>query len=457
MQESSTDMQQAATQTHRWPLAGRIGFRFAFCYFMLYLFCNGNVTVFTPVDRIPWLGGVITGWFFKPFQPLTQWLGHRFFHLTGTAAAWHGGGSGDTAQNWIQLGVFLVIALAATMVWSVLDRKRTAYPVLYAWLRFTIRLMVGVSMIVYGFAKVLPIQMQPPSIGMLNEPFGQMSPMTLLWSMLGVMPVYEMICGWAEVIAGVLLLVRRTSLAGAMLTTFVMTNVLLYNLFYDVPVKLFAAHLVLLALFLILADIGPLYRFFVLNESAEPKGVWVPPVSRAGILKAMKIVEICYLALALITVAYNVSTRWTAFQAGQKPSPLVGAWTVANATPAAPKTAEGRPWTNVYFDNTFRAMVRDSSGQLWRYSLKYDATKHTVDMLGWDGPTKFTWNLDDPSHLTLTARAADPPKPKTGVAAKPPTSPSASETLQLEREPTAKSYVLYDRGFHLVNEWGYEH
>jgi hypothetical protein len=32
-----------------------------------------------------------------------------------------------------------------------------------------------------------------------------------------------------------------------------------------------------------------------------------------------------------------------------------------------------------------------------------------------------------------------------------------AETLQLERQPTPKSYVLYQRGFHLVNEWGYEH
>jgi hypothetical protein len=258
-----------------------------------------------------------------------------------------------------------------------------------------------------------------------------------------------MICGWAEVIAGVLLLIRKTSLAGALLTTFVMTNVLLYNLFYDVPVKLFAAHLVLFTLFIILADMEPLYCFFVLNKSAEPKGVWVPPASRAGTLKAMKIAEACYLALALATLVYNSSTRWTAFQAAQSPSPLTGAWVVANASPSPIKTAEGRPWTNIYFDNTYRAMVRDTSGQLWRYGLKYDAAKHTIDMASVDAPNKFTWKLVDPDHLMLTSRAADSAKIKTGVA--------EPETLQLTREQTAKSYVLYDRGFHLVNEWGYEH
>jgi hypothetical protein len=444
-QELLAEPLQPIAHDHHWPLAGRVGFRFVFSYFMLYLFCNGNVTVFTPFDRIPWVGGAINGWFSKPFHPLTEWLGHRLFHLTGVAAAWHAGGSGDTAQGWILEGVFLLIAIAATLLWSVLDRKRGAYPTLYAWLRFSIRLMLGVSMLVYGFAKVFPLQMQPPSIGVLNEPFGQLSPMSVLWSMLAIFPVYQMICGWAEVIAGALLLVRKTALAGALLTSFVMTNVLLYNLFFDVPVKLFAAHLVLFAVFLILADAPQLFRFFILNQAAQLKGIWVPPASRAGMLRAMWIVEICYFALAVVMIVNNVYPRWTAFQAGQQPSPIVGAWTVTAASPAPLKTPEANPWTDIYFDNTFRAMVRGTDGQLWRYSLKYDAVKKTVDMISWDGTKKFIWKVNDPDHLTLTAAPA-----KASPAA-------AVETLQLTRQPTAKNYVLYDRGFHLVNEWGYEH
>jgi hypothetical protein len=459
------EMQQTLKQSHYWPLACRIGFRFIFCYFMLYLFCNGNCTIFTPLDRIPWVGDVISGWFFKPFGPLTQWLGHTVFHLSGVAAIWHGGGSGDTAQNWILVGVFAAIALVATLIWSLLDRKRESYPVLYAWLRFIIRLMVGVSMLWYGFDKVFPIQMQPPTLGVLTEPFGQMSPDSLLWSMLGAMPVYEMICGWAEVIAGVLLLVRRTSLAGALLTTFIMTNVLLYNLFYDVPVKLFAAHLVLFTLFVVLGDVVPLFRFFVLNELAQPKGVWVPPVSRASILKAMTIAEICYLVLALVTEANAINNRWTLFQAGLKPSPLIGAWAVTNAAPAPIKTAEDRAWTNIYFDNTYRAMVRDTSGQLWRYNLKYDAAKATIEMRGPLDLTRFAWKVDDPDHLTFTAvRTGNMSLNSTRVTAEgkdvpgaKPVSPAMAETLRLERQPTPRNYVLYQRGFHLVNEWGYEH
>src|ERR1700739_1489736 len=94
-------------------------------------------------------------------------------------------------------------------------------------------------------AKVFPFQMPPPSIAILNEPAGNMAPMTFLWNLIGLNPVYEIICGSAEVLGGLLLLLRRPPLAGALFSTFVVTNVVLYNFCYDVPVKLFAVNLLL--------------------------------------------------------------------------------------------------------------------------------------------------------------------------------------------------------------------
>ncbi len=440
------------SDAQRWPFAGRIAFRFAFCYFAIFLFCHGNTNVFSPLDGLLF-GGAIATWLWTPLATLAQAIGPKMFHLTGVAATWHGSGSGDTAMNWVLNGIFLAIALLATLIWSVLDRKRGAYPVLYAWLRFVMRLVLGVVMLFYGFDKLFPIQMQPPTLGVLTEPFGQMSPDSLLWSMLGTFPAYEMICGSVEIIAGVLLLIRRTALAGALLTLFVMTNVLIYNLFFDVPVKLFAFHLVLYALFLILQDVPSLFRFFVLNKSAEPVGIWVPPASRTGVLKAMRIFEFCYLVLALFTYGKVGYTTWSQLRAGQAPSPLLGAWTVQAAPGTKIKTAEDRAWTNIYFDNTFRAMVRDTSGQLWRYGVKYDPAKATLGLSGATDVVSFRVKFDDPDHLTITSTKIAAKSRRGAVS---PAQP-VKENLHLERQPTPKHYVLYDRGFHLVNEWGYEH
>ena len=112
--------------------------------------------------------------------------------------------------------IFVAAALAGTLVWSALDRRRRQYQTLLAWLRFLLRLSIGIAMLLYGFAKLFPEQMQPPSLAVLNEPVGQISPMTLLWTMIGSSPGYEMVCGFAEVAGGLLLLYRRTALFGAL-------------------------------------------------------------------------------------------------------------------------------------------------------------------------------------------------------------------------------------------------
>ena len=107
-------------------------------------------------------------------------------------------------------------------------------------------------MIAYGMLKVFPLQMPPISLGILNQSAGQMTPHTLLWSLVALYPLYEFICGAAEVTAGTMVLFRRTALAGTLLSIFVMSNVVLYNFFFGVSVKLFSFNLLLAEIFLVL-------------------------------------------------------------------------------------------------------------------------------------------------------------------------------------------------------------
>jgi hypothetical protein len=136
-------------------------------------------------------------------------------------------------MNWIQNGLLFTFALAGGILWTVIahlrNNRRTEYRTLHAWLRFFLRLTCGMFMVIYGLVKVFPLQMPPPSIAILNEPAGNMAPMTFLWNLIGLNPVYEIICGSAEFLGGILLFYRRTSLAGALFSTFVVSNVVLYN------------------------------------------------------------------------------------------------------------------------------------------------------------------------------------------------------------------------------------
>jgi hypothetical protein len=100
--------------------------------------------------------------------------------VTGVGAHFHITGSGDTAINWIAVGLMLLTTLIVAVLWSTLDRQRREYRTLAAWLRFLLRLTLVFTLLGYGFDKIFPLQMPPPLLAVLNEPLGQSSPMTLL-------------------------------------------------------------------------------------------------------------------------------------------------------------------------------------------------------------------------------------------------------------------------------------
>jgi hypothetical protein len=431
-----SEVDHTGVEIESWSLPAKVGFRFAFLYLMLYMFFNGNVTVFTILEPFPEVSNWIAKYLFVPFGALTQWWAVKAFHLTGIAATWHRDGSGDTLLNYMLCVTFLGVAAVGTLVWSVVDRKRAHYQTLYAWLRFLVRINVGLGMLQYGFYKVFPVQMQPPNMAVLNAPLGNTSPMTLLWTLLGLVPLYERVCGLAEVAGGVLILFRRTAMAGALLSAFVMTNVVLYNFFFDVPVKLYAVHLLLMSCFVMLPDMRPLWDFFVMHRETKLKGVWVPPARSRGMTIALVVVEAVFLYGAVISMWKYDGDRYTAYLASVRPAPVVGLWELEKGSPM-PTMIAGMTWHTISIDSLTRGMAMTADGQLFRMYLNYNEAKHTLGMTsrGGGGAVKYTWQTPDAEHLVLA---------------------TAGKTYTFEKVPTPKEYPLLTRGFHLVNEWGYE-
>lgn len=96
-----------------------------------------------------------------------------------------------------------------------------------------------------------------------------MSPMGVVWTMMGASTGYTFVSGLLETIGGLLLLFRRTKTFGALFSMTVMINVALLNFFYDVPVKIFSSHIVLFCMFIVSGDAIALYRFFVLHQPSQ--------------------------------------------------------------------------------------------------------------------------------------------------------------------------------------------
>ena len=231
-------MTPSSNHDQDWPLARRIGFRFLFCYLVLYnIPQKGSASIF---DILPWGNEPVNRWLARPMQPIAIWIGEHLFHLSGIAATFHDTGSGDTALNYVLVLLCLCLAVVATIVWSVLDRKRTQYRTLEAWFRLFLSFVVAESLVEYGFAKIFPSQFGPISLGRLNETYGESSPMALLWTFMSGSRWYTMFGGLAEAIPGFMLFFRRTRTIGALMGGAVLMNVFMLNLCYDVPVKLYS-------------------------------------------------------------------------------------------------------------------------------------------------------------------------------------------------------------------------
>ena len=94
----------------------------------------------------------------------------------------------------------------------------------------------------------------PALLVTLLKPVGALAPDDMLWTFMGTSVPYQMFTGWAEVIAGLLLLVPRTALVGGLLALADMVQVFMLNMSYDVSLKQTSSHLVFISLFLLAPD-----------------------------------------------------------------------------------------------------------------------------------------------------------------------------------------------------------
>src|SRR4029077_1389650 len=129
---------------------------------------------------------------------------------------------------------------------------------------------LGSTMLTYGMVKAVPLQMSAPGLTRLLEPFGNFSPMGVLWASIGASKGYEMFAGFMELIAGTLLFIPQLATLGAMVSFADSVQIFTLNMTSDVPVKLFSFQLVLMSLFLIAPEASRIANVLVFNRTADP-------------------------------------------------------------------------------------------------------------------------------------------------------------------------------------------
>ena len=411
-----------------WGLAKRVLFRFAFVYFLLY---------FLPwlLSLIPFAGTVSrpVGDFWSGF--VTS-IGERMFSVHAVDEFT---GSGDNTWNYVRLFCLFGIAAVSTVVWSILDRKRPHYDRLYHWLRVYVRVSLATAMIVYGGMKAINSQFPALGLERLVQPFGDASPMRLLWNFMGFSNAYTMFSGIAELAGGLLLSFRRTALLGALVSIGVMVNVAMLNFCYDVPVKLFSSHLLLAGIFLLLPDVPRLASLFLLNRRVEPAPI--PPLfanrrlDRAAVV--LRTIVLLGLAGYMLYGSYQGRKQYQAMR-----SPLRGIWNVEefvlDGEVRPPLTTDPVRWRRVIFDFTRRASVQPMDAPAQGYMVKLDSKKRALELTRQgdaNAKAALTYERPKPDVLLLSGTLEGKP-----VRAR----------LHLQDE---SKLLLTSRGFHWINEY----
>jgi len=424
--------QAVASTATRW-----IGFRFVVVYFGLYCVFTQIVTSLLPLPNVQWLPPDLSR--VPPFRWLTLWTAAHVFRVA-TPPNYADTGSGDTLFDWVTLFCLLVLAVVGTAIWIALDRECRRHDAIAKWFRVSIRICLAGQMISYGLAKAIPLQMPFPNLYRLVEPYGNLTPMGVLWASIGAAPAYEVFAGCAEMLGGILLIFPRTTTFGALICLADMTQVFMLNMTYDVPVKLLSFHLILLSLVLLAPDFSRLVRFFFSNRVTEAPRCWDLFVTR----RANRIAFVVQILLGVWLFGANLygSVKgWHEYGAGGAKPELYGIWDIeqfmVDGKPREPMLTDNDRWKRALFDFPGYMAFQQMDDSLIHYFASINTKEQTLTLTK---RTDKNWKADfifkrgPADHLELDG-----------------TMDGHQEHMVLKLKDRNK-FMIVSRGFHWINE-----
>jgi hypothetical protein len=266
--------------------------------------------------------------------------------------------------------------------------------------------------------------------------------MGLAWTFIGYSKGYNIFIGGAEVLAGILLFFKRTTLFGALIAMTVMMNVSAMNFAYDIPVKIFSVNLVIMTAWVAWNDMGRLINFFFLNKTAQPATLAMPLQT-----KWKKILQRSLKILAIIFALY--STLWSSINASRKygdnaPKPLLyGIYDVEafvrKGDTIPPILTDTIRWKRLIADYGYARIATMADNLKW-YQLKVDTVKKTAQLISNKDSTEaysFNYSEPDKEHLFFNGNIK-----------------SDSVIIKMKRFDI-NQFRLVNRGYHWINEYPY--
>lgn len=376
-----------------------------------------------------------------PFlQDVVIWFGKAFLHLADLHKIKFTG-SGDTTFDYVLILFDVVFSFILALIILIADRKRKSYRNAYLFTIVIARYYVAYTMLVYGFIKIFHGQFGPLGFHTMEEKFGYMSPMRVLWSFMQASHAYSFFGGLMEVIGGTLLLFRKTKTFGALFSMTVMINVAVLNFTYDVPVKIFSTHIVLLCFFILSYEWSKLNNFFIAHK--------IEVLNYDKIRVRKKWIKIVLISFKVLLLAWAFYTLFVArlFMRAQGTVPLEGSYTtqtfIRNNDTLPAGTGDTTRWTKVFINyaNSLVAQRGDSlysgfASNIDTIAKKIILKKHSPHGSTTDDYAVFTYQLQGDTLMLEGNMQSD------------------SIRMTFIRKQM-KDYPLVKRGFHWINEYPY--
>lgn len=427
----------------QWPLWQKIIFRFFFIYFILY------------TAPWTWIGLIPVKWLYKIVEPVDKfmdWLVNmsnaKIFHSYPVLVPFNG--SGDTSYGFVQLKLFLLLAFAGCIIWSLLDRRRSNYNWLAYWFRIILRYTLIMNCFGYGIAKLFCFQMPFPSLSQLATPLGDYLPMRLSWMYMGYSSTYQFFAGAFEVLAGILLLLPRMATFGTIVALGVFTNVMLMNMGYDIPVKLFSTHLVIMCLVLLAFEYKRILAL-LFNKPMEAGTIYRRVFFKKWISIAAIISKLAFIVFVVILPFKDNYKEYSEAKRTKPDGPIKsGVYEVKTYVlngDTLPFTYNDKlRWKDVIFDNSSSGSV-GSTDTIFRqrygrgyFIFSIDSSKQNLDIkkrlvdfttipLGW-----LHFNLPDSNTLILSGRLRN-------------------DSVYAMLAKTNRHFQLTERQFHWLSEY----
>jgi hypothetical protein len=258
--------------------------------------------------------------------------------------------------------------------------------------------------------------------------YGEMSPMGLAWRFFGYSDTYKIFMGVSEILAGFLLLFRRTVVLGALVSIAVCTNIVLVNFSFDVPVKLFSSHLLVFSILVLLPSLKAIFDFFLLQKNTS-LGTLTPYFPKRKYQIIWLIFNIYYIGVIPIT-------RMFGHYQGQKFRVHQNEW---DGIYSGFEADESRAWERLLVEGNYLVLITENGNREWisinevlpegKISLKNSGNEEKLNELSIKELSEKEYELE----LRIGNK-------KTKVSGK---------------RKQISEYPLVQRGFHWINEYPY--